>query len=191
MSWHESGSTPSLSVLPLARLPSIFEQRHSPKGRQDLERPAKLVLREGLCGSVEQETNYLENISMFDDSVPKWRGTFQNIQTYTPKLINVGVIYLRKESDLWWCHRIVIREEELELEDAPCHHSSADSQMGFERRSGPSYGDCEGPCIITSKYLRLSSCGTALIPGTLSDPRVSRAPYEDSFGAAGQLAQYI
>ena len=28
----------------------------------------------------------------------------------------------------------------------------------------PSYGDDSGPVIITSKYLKLSSCGVALIP---------------------------
>ena len=32
-----------------------------------------------------------------------------------------------------------------------------------------SYGDCEGPWIFTSKYRRFSSCGTALMPGTLQE----------------------
>jgi hypothetical protein len=37
----------------------------------------------------------------------------------------------------------------------------------WERQDAPSYGDDEGPWISTSKYRRLSSWGTALIPGTL------------------------
>ena len=38
------------------------------------------------------------------------------------------MIYLCEESDLWWRHRVVVRKEELELEDAPYSRSSADGQ---------------------------------------------------------------
>ena len=59
MPWHESESTPLPSVLPLARLPSIFERRHLLTDRQDLEHRAEPELREGLCGFVGRVTNCL------------------------------------------------------------------------------------------------------------------------------------
>lgn len=31
------------------------------------------------------------------------------------------MIDLRKESDLWWSHGVIIGEEELELEDSACN----------------------------------------------------------------------
>lgn len=41
------------------------------------------------------------------------------------------MIYLRKKSDLWWRHRVVVRKEELELEDALYNHPSAKIQKGL------------------------------------------------------------
>mmetsp|Transcript_26594 Transcript_26594/g.67606 ORF Transcript_26594/g.67606 Transcript_26594/m.67606 type:complete len:200 (-) Transcript_26594:41-640(-) len=44
----------------------------------------------------------------------------QDIQANAPKLVNVGVIHLRKKADLWWRHRVLLGQEELEFEDTTC-----------------------------------------------------------------------
>lgn len=71
-------------------------------------------------------------LAYFKKQVPACWGTFQDIQTYTPKLVDIWVIYLRKESDLWWRHRVVVRKEELEFENAPYNHSSAKGRKGLK-----------------------------------------------------------
>lgn len=97
--------------------------------------------------------------------------TLQHIETDASELVDVRVVDLGEEPDLGRHHRVVICEEELELEDATC--SCESDQPVYNRHriqlagGAPSYGEPEGPWISTSKYLRLSSWGTALIPGTL------------------------
>lgn len=46
--------------------------------------------------------------------------TLQNIQTDATQFVNVGMVDLGKESNLWWGHRIVVWEKELELEYTAC-----------------------------------------------------------------------
>lgn len=48
-----------------------------------------------------------------------WRPVaLEHIQADTTELIDVWMVYLGKETDLWWCHWVVVWEEELEVEDA-------------------------------------------------------------------------
>lgn len=48
-----------------------------------------------------------------------WRPVaLQNIQADTAKLVDVRVVDLGQETNLWWGHRVVIWEEELKVEDA-------------------------------------------------------------------------
>ena len=44
--------------------------------------------------------------------------TLQDIQTDSAKLVNVGMVYFGKETDLRWSHRVIVWEEEFKLEDA-------------------------------------------------------------------------
>ena len=44
--------------------------------------------------------------------------TLQDVQTDSAKAVDVGVVYLGKEADLGRGHGIVVRQEELELEDS-------------------------------------------------------------------------
>lgn len=44
--------------------------------------------------------------------------TLQDVQADAAKSINVGVVDLGQEANLGWCHGVVVREEELKLEDA-------------------------------------------------------------------------
>ena len=55
---------------------------------------------------------------MLGKSVEERRRTLQNIQAYAAELIDVGMIDLCQEADLWWCHGVIVWEEEFELEDA-------------------------------------------------------------------------
>ena len=59
--------------------------------------------------------------------------TFQDIQTYPAKLVYVRMVYLGKESDLGGGHRIVVWQEELELEDTACCVFSRMSSNGHSR----------------------------------------------------------
>jgi hypothetical protein len=43
--------------------------------------------------------------------------TLQNIEADAPQLVNVGVEYLGEKTDLGRRHRVIVREEQLELED--------------------------------------------------------------------------
>jgi len=42
----------------------------------------------------------------------------ENIQADTAELVNIWMVYLGKESDLWWCHRIVVWQKQFEIEYA-------------------------------------------------------------------------
>ncbi len=44
--------------------------------------------------------------------------TFEHIQAYSTKLIDIGVVDFSKKSDLWWRHGIIVWEEELEFKNA-------------------------------------------------------------------------
>jgi hypothetical protein len=46
--------------------------------------------------------------------------TLEHIQTDTTQLVNVGMVDLCQEANLWWCHRVVVGEKQLKLEDATC-----------------------------------------------------------------------
>ena len=43
--------------------------------------------------------------------------TLKNIQADTAELVNIGVVNLGQESDLRRCHRVIIWQEKLQLED--------------------------------------------------------------------------
>lgn len=92
----------------------------------------------------------------------------QDIQTDSSKLIDVRMVYFGQESNLRRGHRVVLWKEEFEFENSA--YMSNQQEITNTRRGNdlPSYGDDDGPCMRTSKYLRLSSCGIALIPGTLN-----------------------
>ena len=47
------------------------------------------------------------------------RPTLQYVQADATQLVNVWVVDLGQEANLGRCHGIIIRKEELELEDAP------------------------------------------------------------------------
>lgn len=47
--------------------------------------------------------------------------TLEHVETDTTKLVDVGMVDLCEEADLWWSHRIVVGEEELKLEDTTCN----------------------------------------------------------------------
>lgn len=83
--------------------------------------------------------------------------TLEDIQTDTAELVDIGVVNLGEESDLRWGHRIVVWQEELQLEDTAYVGVRIWSTCGSFSCISPSYGDCVGPCIMTSKYRRLSS----------------------------------
>jgi len=44
--------------------------------------------------------------------------TLQHIQTDAAELVNIGVVDPGEKADLWWCHRIIVREEEFQPENA-------------------------------------------------------------------------
>lgn len=46
--------------------------------------------------------------------------TLENIETNPPELVDIWMVYLGQEPDLWRSHGIIVREEELELENATC-----------------------------------------------------------------------
>ena len=73
--------------------------------------------------------------------------TLQDIQADASKAVDVGMVDLGQESDLGRSHGVIIRQEQLEAENATCFekvligHSSNDMSGGLL----PSYGDCTGP----------------------------------------------
>lgn len=49
--------------------------------------------------------------------------TLQDVQADSTEFVNVGVVDLGQESDLWRCHGVVVWQEELELEYSSCDGS--------------------------------------------------------------------
>ena len=47
--------------------------------------------------------------------------TLQHVQAYPAQFVDVGVVDLSEESDLWRRHWIVVGEEEFKFEDATCN----------------------------------------------------------------------
>lgn len=45
--------------------------------------------------------------------------TFQNVQTYSSQLVNIGVIYFGDEADFWSCHWVLLRKKEFKFKDPP------------------------------------------------------------------------
>ena len=82
--------------------------------------------------------------------------TLQHVQTDPPQLVNVWVVDFGEKTDLGWSHGVIFWKEQFELENPPCSMLGS-SQTMRTMQVVPSYGDCEGPCMLTSKYLRLSS----------------------------------
>lgn len=84
--------------------------------------------------------------------------TFEDIKTDTSQLVNVGMVDLGQKSDLGWRHWVVVWQEELELEDTACPSlvmvrtvSRPRFDFALALVHMPSYGDCVGPWIMTSK----------------------------------------
>jgi hypothetical protein len=82
--------------------------------------------------------------------------TLQNIEANAAQPVDVGVIDLGQEADLGGCHRVVVWQEKLEFENA-AYVLSVTERPRRMHSVLPSYGDCDGPSIVTSKYLKLSS----------------------------------
>lgn len=45
--------------------------------------------------------------------------TFQNVQTYSSQLVNVGVVYFGDEADFRSCHGILLGEKEFKFKHSP------------------------------------------------------------------------
>lgn len=48
--------------------------------------------------------------------------TLQNIQADTAEAVDVGVVNLGQEADLWGSHGIIVGEKQLKSKDATCKH---------------------------------------------------------------------
>jgi hypothetical protein len=85
-------------------------------------------------------------------------------------LTDVWMINLGQKSDLGRIHRVLLRQEQLQLE-----HATYTTKHGtiIHTTHLPSNGDPPGPAIVTSKYRKLSSCGDAEIPGAGSAASLS------------------
>lgn len=57
------------------------------------------------------------------------RLTLENVQADTAELVNVGMVDLGEEADLWRCHGIVVWKEQLEIEYAACNGVSGSRPM--------------------------------------------------------------
>ena len=97
--------------------------------RLDLVHRGGLELREGWFGFGGRETSCLQmEVSKAPDlllAVLIEVHTLEHIKTDTTELVDVGMVYLCKESNLWWGHRIVVRKKQLKLEDAAYNLVSA------------------------------------------------------------------
>lgn len=67
-----------------------------------------------LYGFAAQATSYLSKVvSVVPSSVLHVWLTLENIQADAAEFINVRVKDLGEKANLWWSHRVVIRQEEL------------------------------------------------------------------------------
>jgi len=64
--------------------------------------------------------------------------TLENIETDAAELVNIGVVNLGQESDLRRCHRVIIWEEQLQLEDTACVDVRLWGVCGLRGRISPS-----------------------------------------------------
>lgn len=76
-----------------------------------------LVLIKEWCGSAEQATNYLQESVCSRRSKRQKNLTFQYVQAYAAKLVDVWVVNFRKKPDFGWRHGIIVRKEELKFEN--------------------------------------------------------------------------
>ena len=103
--------------------------------------------------------------------------TLKDIEANAAQPVDVGVVDLSEEADLGRSHGVVVGQEEFKLEYAACICQSAAPKC-LMRLDLPSYGDCEGPSMVTSKYRRLSSWGVAEMPCTLWRANISPGALE-------------
>lgn len=130
--------------------------------------------------------------------------TFQNIQTYssefiyhprvrvaddikTPKLTDIRMVDLGQEPDFGRCHWVFFRKEELKLEFSVWRYVIKCYRKSRSKRCVRWKGLPSGPSMVTSKYLRLSSCGKACIPGAGSATRRSVSCSSKSIMQAGKF----
>jgi hypothetical protein len=92
----------------------------------------------------------LPYLSATSDGHSRGRLTLEHVEANAPQSVNVGVVDLGEKADLGRGHGVVVREEQLELEDAAWMMSVPQERPSLAPDS-PSYGDCEGPSIVTSK----------------------------------------
>lgn len=78
---------------------------------------------------------------------------------------DVGVVDLGQETDLGRRHWVFLGQKKLQLENTICMNISSDCRPITEQTNALANGLPSGPWIVTSKYLKLSSCGAAVIPG--------------------------
>lgn len=115
---HTSESTLLPSRWQLFRLPSTVAQRRLLKGRLDSEHRAVLVLIGGWCGFGGLETSCLYWSDIGGRRKSPSSLTLKNVQANPAQLVDIGMVDLGEESDLWWGHRVIVRQEKLKLENA-------------------------------------------------------------------------
>jgi hypothetical protein len=57
-------------------------------------------------------------VSLSDGVVDGDGPTLQYVQADSTETVDVGVVDLGKEADLWGCHGVVVGQEQFELEDS-------------------------------------------------------------------------
>ncbi len=91
------------------------------------------------CEFAEPETSYLEGYEHVHchRSYPWLLGelTLQHVKADAPQFIDIWMVNLCQEADLWGGHRVVVGEEELELEDTPWNSMSATASLSLTATS--------------------------------------------------------
>lgn len=116
---HVSESIPSLSGLQRAHHPSSAGPHRWQAGRRDLGHRGELESTRELFGFAGRETNCLTNVSR-GTCHRSFELTLQNIETDTAEAVDVGVVNLGQEADLWGRHGIIVGEKQLKSKDATC-----------------------------------------------------------------------
>lgn len=106
------------SVLLPAHPPSIVVRHRWLRDRLDSVLQGELVLIVEWSEFEEPGTSYLLVLAYWQGEPHGFWFTLKNIKTDSPQLVNVWVVNLCQEPYLWWSHRIVVWQEEFELEDA-------------------------------------------------------------------------
>jgi len=130
----------SPSILLLSRWlgsgpPSTVGPRRLRAGHPGWGRRGELEWKAGWYGFAEPETSYLETLADVFQLAQRLPRTLENIQADPAQAVDVWVVNLGKESDLGGCHGVVIRQEQLELEDTAY---SGEPASRTERRYVPS-----------------------------------------------------